>query len=139
MASPFKDKFNFITKRFIFKEPCHFLPSNNHKSTRKTRVTCTRESIRSWRGQNNLKVINLFLEPSQKTQTNFQRMFKYYIFLGSDRNLGWFGEFPHVENSILALAVSCCIHKHYANYVAEFCSFAVIYLLTFKNVPFLNC
>ena len=131
MASPFKGKLNFIKNRFIFKEPCHFLPSNS--------VTSTRESIRSWRGQNNLKMINLFIERSQKTQTNFERMFKYYIFLGSDRNLGRFGEFPRVENSSLALAVSCCIHKHYANYVAEFCSFADIYLSTFKNVPFLNC
>ena len=53
-------------------------------------------------------------------------MFKYYISLGSSRDLGWFGEFPHIENSILVLAVNCCIYKQYANYASKLCSFVAI-------------
>ena len=53
-------------------------------------------------------------------------MLKYYISLGSKRDLGWFGEFPHIENSILVLAVNCCIYKHFANYVSKFCWFVDI-------------
>ena len=91
----------------------------------KTKVTCTGllslGSIRGGLGQNNLKIINLFYKRSQEHQTNFQIMLKYYISLGSKRDLGGFGEFPHIENWILVLAVNCCIYKHYANYVSKFC------------------
>ena len=96
----------------------------------KTTVTCTCQltlgSISGCLGQNNLKIINLFYKRSQEHQTNFQIMLKYYISLGSKRDLGWFGEFPHIENSILVLAVNCCIYKHYANYVSKLCSFVDI-------------
>ena len=96
----------------------------------KTKVTCTCQltlgSISSCLGRNNLKIINLFYKRSQEHQTNFQIMLKYYISLGSKRDLGWFGEFPHIENSILVLAVNCCIYKHYANYVSKFCWFVDI-------------
>ena len=113
------------------------------KSTRKTSVTCTcqltRESISGWRGQNNLKIIDLFLERSKKYQANFQIMFKNYIPLSSNRGLGCFGEFPNIENSIFVFAVNCCIYKHYANYASEFCSFADSFFLKFTNVLFLNC
>ena len=83
-------------------------------------------SISGCLGQNNLKIINLFYKRSQEHQTNFQIMLKYYISLGSKRDLGWFGEFPHIENSILVLALNCCIYKHYANYVSKFCWFVDI-------------
>ena len=90
-------------------------------------MTCpcqlTLGSISGCLGQNNLKIINLFYKRSQEHQTNFQIMLKYYISLGSKRDLGWFGEFPHIENSILVLAVNCCTCKHYANYVSKLCSF----------------
>ena len=76
--------------------------------------------------QNNFKIINLFYKRSPENQTNFQVTFKYYISLGSNRDLGWFGEFPHKENSILVLAVNCCIYKHYANCVSKLCSFVDI-------------
>ena len=87
------------------------------KSTRKTSVTCTcqliQESISIWRGQNNLKIVDLFYERSQKHQANFQIMliimFKYDVCLSSNRGLVCFGEFPHIENSILVFAVNCCI------------------------------
>ena len=87
-------------------------------------------------GQNNLRIINLFLRRSQEHQTDFQITFKYYLSLGSNRDLGGFGEFPHIKNSILVLAVNCCIDKHYANYVSELCSFGDIFLSKLKNVPF---
>ena len=113
------------------------------KLTCKTSVTCTcwltLESISSSLRQNNLKIINLFLRRSQEHQTDFQITFKYYLSLDSNRNLGWFGEFPHIKNSILALAVNCCIHKHYANYVSELCSFGDIFLSKLKNVAFWSC
>ena len=93
-------------------------------------MTCTCQltlgSISGCLGQNNLKIINLFYKRSQEHQTNFQIMLKYYISLGSKRDLGRFGEFPHIENSILVLAVSCCIYKHFANYVSKFCWFVDI-------------
>ena len=96
----------------------------------KTKVTCTCQltlgSISCCLGQNNLKIINLFYKRSREHQTNFQIMLKYYISLDSKRDLGWFGEFPHIENSILVLAVNCCIYKHYANYVSKLCSFVDI-------------
>jgi len=60
-------------------------------------------------------------------------MFKYYLSLVSNRYLGWFGEFPHIENSILVLAVNCCIYKHNANYVSEMRSFADLFLSKFKK------
>ena len=47
--------------------------------------------------------------------------------------MGWFGEFPHIENSILVLAVNCCIYKHYANYVSKFCWFVDILLSKSKK------
>ena len=93
----------------------------------KTKVTCkcqlTLGSISGCLGQNNLKIINLFYKRSREHQTNFQIMLKCYISLGSNPDLGWFGEFPHIENSILVLAVNCCTCKHYANYVSKLCSF----------------
>ena len=58
----------------------------------KTKVTCTCQltlgSISGCLGQNNLKIINLFYKRSQEHQTNFQTMLKYYISLGSKRDLG---------------------------------------------------
>ena len=108
--------------------------------TCKTSVTCTclltLESISSCLGQNNLRIINLFLRRSQEHQTDFQITFKYYLSLGSNRDLGGFGEFPHIKNSILVLAINCCIHKHYANYVSELCSFSDIFFSKLKNVLF---
>ena len=113
------------------------------KSMRNASVTCTcrltRESNSSWRGQNNLKIIDLVLERSQKNHANFQIMFKHYVSWSSNRGLACFGEFPHKENSILVFAVNCCIFKLYANYASEFCSLADIFFLKFTNVPFLNC
>ena len=113
------------------------------QSTHKTKVTCTCQltlgSISGCLGQNNLKIINLFYKRSQEHQTNFQIMLKYYISLGSNRDLGWFGEFPHIENYILVLAVNCCIYEHYANYVSKLCSFVDILFSKSKNVPFRNC
>ena len=53
-------------------------------------------------------------------------MFKCYISLGSNRDLEWFGEFPHIENAILVLAVNCCIYKQYANYASKLCSFVAV-------------
>ena len=54
--------------------------------------TCqlTLGSISGCLGQNNLKIINLhvFYKRSQEHQTNFQIMLKYYISLGSNRDLG---------------------------------------------------
>ena len=94
----------------------------------KTKVTCT-----CCLGQNNLKIINLFYKRSQEHQTNFQIMMKYYISLGSKRDLGWFGEFPHIENSILVLAVNCCIYKLYANYVSKFFQAAFIHYKTVQG------
>ena len=113
----------------------------------KTSVTCTcwltLESISSCLGQNNLRIINLFLRRSQEHQTDFQITFKYYLSLGSNRDLGWFGEFPHIKNSILVLAVNCSIYKHYANYVSELWYFlveikkcAVLKLLDICSVKF---
>ena len=106
----------------------------------KTSVTCTcrlaPEYISSSLRQNNLKIINLFLRRSQEHQTDFHITFKYYLSLGTNRNLGLFGGFPHIENSILVLAVNCCIHKHYANYVSELCSFGDIFMSKLKNVRF---
>ena len=61
----------------------------------------TKGSISSCLEQNNLKIINLFYKRSPENQTNFQVMLKYYISLVSNRDLGWFGEFLHEENSIL--------------------------------------
>ena len=67
-------------------------PFNALKSTHKTKVTCTCQltlgSISGCLGQNNLKIINLFYKRSQEHQTNFQIMLKYYISLGSNRDLG---------------------------------------------------
>ena len=107
---------------------------------RKTNVTCmyqlTQESINSWRGRNNLKIIDQFSERSRKYHTIIQILFKHYITLGSNRDLGSFGEFPHIENLVLVLGVNCRIYKHYANYVSEFCLFADIFFLKFKDVPF---
>ena len=104
----------------------------------KTKVTCTCQltlgSISSCLGQNNFKIINLFDKRSQEHQTNFQIMSKYYISLVSKRDLGWFGEFPHIENSILVLAVNCCIYKHYANYVSKLCSFVDILCSKSKKI-----
>ena len=58
----------------------------------KTKVTCTCQvtlgSISGCLGQNNLKIINLFYKRSREHQTNFQIMLKYYISLGSKRDLG---------------------------------------------------
>ena len=72
--------------------PPWFLPFNEFKSTHKTKVTCTCQvtlgSISGCLGQNNLKIINLFYKRSQEHQTNFQIMLKYYISLGSNRDLG---------------------------------------------------
>ena len=62
-------------------------------------------------------------------------MLKYYISLGSKRDLGWFGEFPHIDNSILVLAVNCCIYKHYATYVSKFCSFVDICVRGTRTQP----
>ena len=87
-------------------------------------------------GQNNLRIINLFLRRSQEHQTDFHITFKYYVSLGINRDLGLFGEFPHIENSILVLAVNYCIYKHYANYVSELCSFGDIFMSKLKNVRF---
>ena len=93
-------------------------------------MTCTCQltlgSISGCLGQNNLKIINLFYKRSQEHQTNFQIMLKCYISLGSNWDLGWFGEFPHIDNSILVLAVNCCTCKHNANYVSKLCSFVDI-------------
>lgn len=86
--------------------------------------------------QNNLKIINLFLRRSQEHQTDFHITFKYYLSLGTNWNLGLFGGFPHIENSILVLVVNCFIHKHYANYVSELCSFGDIFTSKLKNVRF---
>ena len=65
---------------------------NELKSTHKTKVTCTCQltlrSISRCLGQNNLKIINLFYKRLQEHQTNFQIMLKYYISLGSNRDLG---------------------------------------------------
>ena len=109
----------------------------------KTKVTCTCQlilgSISGCLGQNNLKIINLFYKRSQEHQTSVQIMLKYYISLGIKRDLGRFGEFPLIENSILVLAVNCCICKHYANYVSKFCWFVDILSSKSKNVPFRNC
>ena len=87
-------------------------------------------------GQNNLKIINLFLRRSQEHQTDFHITFKYYVSLGVNRDLGLFGEFLHIENSILVLAVNYCIYERYANYVSELCSFGDIFLSKLKNVRF---
>ena len=84
--------------------------------------------------QNNLKIINLLLSRSQEHQTDFHITFKYYLSLGTNGNLGLFEGFHHIENSILFLAVNCCIHKHYANYVSELCSFGDIFKSKLKNV-----
>ena len=65
-------------------------------------------------------------------------MFKYYISLGSNRDLGWFGEFTHKESSILVLAVNCCIYKHYANCVSKLCSFVDILLSKYKKFAVLK-
>ena len=96
----------------------------------KTKVTFTCQlalgAISGCLGQNNLNIINPFYKRSQEHQTNFQIMLKCYISLGSKRDLGWFGEFPHIENSILVSAVNCCIYKHYANYVSKLWSFVDI-------------
>ena len=154
----------------------------------KTSVTCTcrltLESISSCLGQNNLRIINLFLRRSREHQTDFHITFKHYVSLDIKRDLGLFGEFPHIailtitssivinvptrrllavetkdsfvlclakfkyqmicfqtvsiaiENSILVLAVNCCIYKHYANYVSELCSFGDIFLSKLKNMRF---
>ena len=87
-------------------------------------------------GQNNLRKINLFLRRSQEHQTDFHITFKYYVSLGINRDLGLFGEFPHIENSILVLAVNYCIYEHYANYVSELRSFGDIFKSKLKNVRF---
>ena len=97
-----------------------------HKTKWRARVNWPWGQLAVVWGQNDLKIINLFYKRSQEHQTNFQTMLKYYISLGSKRDLGWFGEFPHIENSILVLAVSCCIYKHFANYVSKFCWFVDI-------------
>ena len=106
----------------------------------KTSVTCTclltLESISSCLGQNNLRIINLFLRRSQEHQTDFHITFKYYLSLGINRDLGLFGEFPHIENSILVSAVNYCTYEHYANYVSELCSFGDIFMSKLKNVRF---
>ena len=106
----------------------------------KTSVTCTcrltPESISSSLRQNNLKIINLFLRRSQEHQTDFHITFKYYVSFGINRDLGLFGEFPHIENSILVLAVNYCIYEHYANYVSELCSFGDIFMSKLNNVRF---
>ena len=87
-------------------------------------------------GQNNLRIINLFLRRSQEHQTDFHITFKYYVSLGINRDLGLFGEFPHIENPILILAVNYGIYEHYANYVSELCSFGDIFMWKLKNVRF---
>ena len=89
-------------------------------------------------GQNNLRIINLFLRRSQEHQTDFHITFKYYVSLGVNRDLGLFGEFPHIENSILVLAVNYCIYERYANYVSELCSFGDIFSSKLKNVRVLK-
>jgi len=89
----------------------------------KTSATC---SLR----QNNLKIINLFSRRLQEHQTGFHITLKYYL------SLGLFGGFPPIEDSILVLVVNCCIHKHYANYVSELCSFGDIFMSKLKNVRF---
>ena len=61
---------------------------------------------------------------------------RYYVSLGTNRNLGLFGGFPYIENSTLVLVVNCCIHKHYANYVSELCSFDDIFMSKLKIVRF---
>ena len=89
-------------------------------------------------GQNNLRIINLFLRRSQEHQTDFHITFKYYVSLGINRDLGLFGEFPHIENSILVLAVNYCIYQHYANYVSELCSFGDIFMVEIEKCAVLK-
>ena len=64
----------------------------------KTKVTCacqlTLGSISGCLEQNNLKIINLFYKRSREHQTNFQIMLKYYISLGSKRDLGVIWRIP---------------------------------------------
>ena len=142
-ASPFEDYSTFIKTGTYKNNLVSFFTSNELKLTCKTSVTCTcwltLESISSCLGPNNLKIMNLFLRHSQEHQTDFQITFKYYLSLGSNRNLGCFGEFPHIKNSILVFAVNCCIYEHYANYVSELCLFGDIFLSKLKNVPFWSC
>ena len=47
-------------------------------------------------------------------------MLNYYISMGSNGDLGWFGEFPHMENSILVLT--------------EICFFFSIMQIMYKNI-----
>ena len=97
-ASPFEDCMHFIKTGPYKKNLVSF-----SLSTHKTKVTCTCQltlgsirQINGCLGQNNLKIIGLFYKRSQEYQTSFQIMLKYYISLGSNRDLGWFGEFPHI-------------------------------------------
>ena len=53
-------------------------------------------------------------------------MFKYYISLGSNRDLGWFEEFTQIENSIFGFSGKLLYLKHYANKVTKLCSFVDI-------------
>ena len=66
-------------------------------------------------------------------------MLNYYISMGSNRDLGWFGEFPHMENSILVLAGNCFFFSIMQITYQNCACLLIFYSLKLKNMPFRNC